>query len=284
MSVTTLAEVQGQIQQFWSPMFTKELRAAQLLGALVNKDYKGAIKKGGDTVTVSQVNAPNGQLLTVGTDADSFSPEALSMTEIEIKADKRAVASYEFEDLVSIQSLIDEGNSEVMDSLVYAMNNQINEYLYSLVAPSAATPDHEIVSTDMNANQVSDIRKLAGQAKWLKNKPWYGLIDPSYYKDVLDDTTLSSTEYGATDSPVIGGEVALKRFGFYLFEDNSRSEDYGLFFHPDFLHLVQQTEVQVKISDLHSQNKFGYNMSVDLVFGAKLGIAGNVKHIRVQGS
>ena len=282
MATTTLAEVQYQIQTIWSPLFMKELRESLLLGALVNKDYEGEIKKKNDTVRVSQINAPTGQLKTVGTDADSFSAEAMSTSYVDIKADKRAVAAYEVEDLVDIQSQIGNQNSEVRASLLYAVQKQINDYLYTLVSPSAATPDHILNGiTDMNAAQVSAVRKLAAQAKWLKNKPWYALLDPSYYSDVLDDTTLSSTEYGATDVPVFGGEVGLKRFGFSMYEDNSRSEDYGLFFHPDFMHLVMQTMPTFKVSDLHSNKQFGYVLSVDLIFGAKLGIDGDVKHIKV---
>jgi len=283
MTTTTLADVSEQIQKYWSPMFTKELRESLLLGSLVNKEYDGEIKKGGDTVYVSQVNAPNGQLLTVGTDADAFSTEAVSTSRIAIQANKRAVAAYEFEDLVSLQSQIDMERSDVRESLMFAMNKQINDYLYSLVSPSTATPDHELVSTDMNAAQLSAIRKLAAQAKWGAGA-WYGLTDPSYYSDILDDTTLSSADYGATDAPIIGGQLARNRFGFSILEDNSRSEDYGLFFHPDFMHMVMQQAVQVKVSDLHAQKKFGFVLSVDVVFGAALGIDGDKKHIRVQGS
>ena len=98
MSATTLAEVSAQIQKYWSPLFTKQLRESLLLGSLVDRKYNGQINRGGDTVRVSQVNAPTGQLLTVGTDADSFNSEAISTNYIDIKADKRAVSSYEFQD------------------------------------------------------------------------------------------------------------------------------------------------------------------------------------------
>ena len=283
MSVTTLTEVQYQIQKYWAPVFTKQLRESLLLGALINKDYQGDLKRQGDTVRVSQVNAPTGQLLTVGTNADSFSTEAISTSYIDIVADKRAVAAYEFEDLVSLQSQLSLDKPEVRESLMFAMNKQINDYLYTLVSPSTATPDHEIASVaDLNVGQLSAIRVLAGQAKWATNKRWYGLVDPQYYGDLMDDTTLAGADYGASDSPIISGKLALNRFGFSIFEDNSRSADYGLFFHPDFMHLVMQDEVQVKISDLHSQKRFGYVLSVDVVFGAKQGINGNVKCIRVQ--
>ena len=285
MSVTTLAEVANQIQKYWSPLFTKQLRESLLLGGLVDKKYQGAIARQGDTVRVSQVNAPTGQLLTVGTDADSFASEAISTSYIDIKADKRAVAAYEFQDLVELQSQISQSNPEVMEALRFAMAKQINDYLYSLVSPSTSAPDHSISGvTDFNASQLAAVRTLAAQAKWPDMPGWYGLLDPQYYGDMLNATTLVSSDYGASDAPLIGGKVALKRYGFSLIEDNSRSADQGLFFHPDFMHMVTQSEVQVKISDLHSQKKFGVVMSVDMVFGAKLGINGNVKHIKVFNS
>lgn len=280
-NATTLTEVAYQVQNYWSPLFTKQLRESLLLGSLVNKQYQGSIAKGGDRVRVSQVNAPTGQLLTVGTDADSFSSDAISTSYVDIVADKRAVASYKFQDLVELQSQIDQQNPAVMESLKFAMAKQVNDYLYTLVSPSTSSPDHSIASvTDFNAAQLSACRVLAAQAKWAPGS-WYALLDPQYYGDILNAATLTSSDYGASDAPVVGGAVALPRFGFNIFEDNSRSADYGLLFHPDFMHMVMQQEVQVKISDLHALGQFGVLMSVDLVFGAKLGINGNVKHIKV---
>lgn len=296
MAVTNIGDVSAQIQKFWAPMFTKELREDLLLGGLINREYQGDLQRQGDTVKVSQINAPSGNLLTVGTDADTFSTEQLSTTQIEIVANKRAVAAYEFEDLVMLQSQIDAQDSELRASLMHAMNKQINNHLYSLVAPSSSSPDHVLNSvSDFNAAQVAAVRKLAAQARWGKEKGWWILADPSYYGDMLDDATLSSADFGAQDAPVIGGQLARQRFGFNILEDNSdgildidsansATEDVALIFHPDFMHLVMQSEVQVKISDLHAQKKFGFVMSVDVVFGAKLGIDGDNKHITAVAS
>lgn len=285
MTTTGLGDVTYQIQKYWAQVFTKQLRESLLLGGLVDKKYQGQIQRQGDTVTVSQINAPAGQLLTVGTNADSFSPEAISTSYVQIVADKRAVASYEFQDLVELQSQISQENPEVMNALMYAMSKQINDYLWSLVSPSTSAPDHDIASvSDFNASQLSACRVLSAQAKWPFVPGWYALLDPQYYGDVLNAATLTSSDYGASDTPVISGQVGLKRFGYAIYEDNSRAADHALLFHPDFLHMVTQQEVQVKISDLHAQKKFGVVMSVDMVFGAKLGINGNVKHIKVYNS
>jgi hypothetical protein len=105
------------------------------------------------------------------------------------------------------------------------------------------------------------------------------LLDPSYYSDILNAQTLTSSDYVGDEAPVIGGQVVKQRYGFNLLEDNSMGTDKGLFFHPDFLHLVMQQEPRFKVSDLHPNKKFGYVISVDIVFGAALGINGNLKHI-----
>jgi|SRR3990167_1740294 len=282
-AVTTLTEVTNQIQKFWSPLFMEELRATMLLGSLVNREYQGEIREGGDTVYVSQINAPTGQLKTVGTDADTFEPEALSMSRISIQASKRAVGAFKFQDLAVLQSQLESEESQIRQALLFAVDSQINTYLYSLVAPSTSSPDHELSSvTDLNNAQLSAIRVLAGEAKWDRLKPWYGLCSPAHYMDIADDTQLGSSDYVGEDKPLLSGRLGMPRYGFNIFEDTSRSGDYSIFFHPDFMHLVTQKEVQFKISDLHPLGQFGYQISADVIFGAALGISGSVKHIRAQ--
>lgn len=282
MSTTTLTEVQAQIQQFWAPLFVKELRESLLLGALVNKDYDGDIKKRGDTVKVSQIIAPKGKLRTVGVDADSFSAEPLETKQIEIKADKRATAAFKFEDLVEVQSQIGDEKSEIRTSLLFSVDKQINDHLYTLVNPQTSPFNNDVTGvTDFNATQMQNIRKLAGQNKWLKSKGWWLLADPSYHSDLLGAVTLTSADH-VPDRPLVGGEIPTKRFNFNILEDNSRPVDFGLAFHPDFLHLVTQLTANFEISSLHSQERFGFVMSVNILFGAKLGIDGQALHIRIK--
>lgn len=286
MPLNDVAVVTDQIQKKWAPIFMKELRESLLLGGLVNKDYEGAIGSQGDTVKVSQLNAAAGQLRTVGTDADVFDSEQMSWEQVEVKADKRAVAAFEVAELAQLQSQLDspEGQSELRKSLMFAVEKQVNNYLWSLVAPSSSSPDHLLASTaTLDASVLGSVRTLAARAKWLRDGKWYGLLTPGYYQDVLNAQTMTSSDYIGGEQPVIGGQIVNKRFGFNLLEDNSRThaDDKAIFFHPDFVHMVMQKAPQFKVSDLHSQKKFGYLISVDLIFGAKLGIDGAVKHIAV---
>lgn len=288
MATTELADVNQQIKKYWSDLFMPELRESNPLMALVDKTYDGEIKRMGDTVKVSQVKKPAGETKIIGAAGDNtFTPEKLSTDYVDIKADRRFVASYKFEDLVGLQSQITEERSEIREALVDAMNTQINNYLYSLVAPAAGQALTGVAS--MDASTLKAIRVIAGKQKWPKSPGWYALLSPDYYGDLLDSTTLTSSDYVA-DQPRVGGEVVTRRYGFNVIEDNSDGlaavsptpgNPSALFFHPAYCHMVTQMAARFKVSDLHSNEEFGYVISVDMIAGAAIGIEGDKMHVSV---
>lgn len=286
MSATLLSDVSNQVQKFWAPTFMPQLKEQVLLPNLMNKDYEGEIKRGGDTVYVSQINRPSAQRKTVGSGAESFSSQQLSTSRISVVANQRITASYELEDLTDLQSQLTKENSAIKQALLDSIEIELNNYCYSLVAPSTSSPDHSIASvTDFNLAQVVAMRNLAAQAKWKKDN-WWLLVDPIFMGDLLDDTTLTSGDY-APDSPMVGGQFALKRFGFNILEDNSAGiltlsstgQDVALGFHSDFAHLVMQRQPTIQVSSLHPNKQHGYLISVDILVGGALGVDGASKHI-----
>lgn len=288
---TTLEDVQDQAQQFWSPRFAKELRETTLLPSLVNREYTGDLQNLGDTVRVSQIVSPDGELLTISKDANlheagRFRPEPLRTIKVDVPANYRAVASFEIEDLVDLQTQIGAQKSEMMDSMKFTIERILNRTLYGLVAPSSSNPDHITNSAaTMSAAVLAAERVKAGNAKWDKLKPWFSLMTPGYWGDFIQDTKLANADYHA-DNVIIGANGFRQRMGFLCAEDNSMPSNtpagFALQFHPDFLYLVMQQEPRVLISSTHSNGKFGYIISVDMVFGAILGIQGALKHTTVS--
>ncbi len=296
MGSTLLADVSDQVQKFWSPMMQSELLETNILANLTNREYQGDIKKEGDTVYVSQIDRPTATRKTVGEGHEYFSTNKLSTQRVAITADQVISVSYEFDDLVDLQSQIGSADSMIRQSMVEAINIELNNYLYSLVSPSTLSPDHLVDSvTDFNASQLNSVRKLASQAKWMKTGGWYGLLDPQYYSDLLNAATLTSTD-NVNEQPVVGGVFGTRRFNFNLFEDNSdglisamkrldgsstATEDAGLFFHPDFMGTVMSEDITFKVGDLVSNKQFGYVIVAKMVVGAKLLNDGDLKHIFV---
>lgn len=293
MSATLVNELSEQAQKFWAPITQDSLMETTLLPSLTNKEYEGQIKRGGDTVYVSMVNRPTAERKTVGSGSEAFSSQKLTTSRVAIVADQRITASFELEDLVDIQTQLGdpEGKSKIRQVLEEALAIELNKYCYSKVSPSTSAPDHLLTGVaTMDASQILSIRALAAQAKWMQSGGWWLLVDPSYMNDILSAQTLTSSDYVGDDRPVIGGQVANRRFGFNILEDNSAGlltlspalagAEVGLAFHPDFLYLVTGAP-QYKISDLHSNHQHGYLVSVDMWCGAALGLEGNVKHVQV---
>lgn len=273
MSSTTFNYVDttlGLVQDFWNPIFEKELRENTLWpGLLHDPNYSMEKVKGGDTYKISEIKKPTSTIRTIGTDADSFDSNVLQSVQSNLVVNKRCVSSFEFEDLAVVMSQLEQQDSEIREALLSDVKEQANDWIKSLISPSASAPDHVISSVaDFNNAQLSAVRTLAAAAKWGQSMPKYLLADPSYFSDLLDDTTLSAANnMGIPSSPVLEGRFVYKRYGFNIVEDDSLSTDTAFAFLPSFMKVILGAP-RFKISDLHAQKKFGYILSVDFPMGA----------------
>jgi hypothetical protein len=273
MSQTSFSYVDstlGLVEDFWSPIFERELRENTLWpGLLYDPNYTMEKVKGGDTFKISRINKPSSSIRSIGTNADSFDTNVLSSTQVDLQVNKRAVSAYEFEDLSVLMSQLEQQDSEIRNALLADVREQLNDHIKSLIVPSASAPDHTLTSvTDFSLAQLSIVRTLAAAAKWGSAEPWYLLAAPSYYSDMLDDTTLGASDsMGIDKSPVLEGRFVMKRMGFNIIEDDSLATDTAFAFIPSFLKVIFG-QPRFKISDLHGQKKFGYIISVDLPCGA----------------
>lgn len=288
MSATLLANVLDQVQTFWSDIFVPEFKEMAKLPSLVSRDYEGEIGPGGNEVKISQVVTPTASRKTIGTPGyENYSSTTLQTNQVSIKADQIIEAGFEIGSLVQLQSQIKSERSEIRSALLKALEIEMNNWLYSLVAPSASAPDHTIDSvTDFNANQLLAARKIAADQHWPEGENWL-LASSSYINDMLAVAGLTGADF-VSDNPVMTGRLVAQRFGLNIMEDTSAgmkhvsptkaTTDLALLFHPSFMYLVMQMQPTFKLSDLHSSRKRGYLLTVELVAGAKLGIDGDKKH------
>jgi hypothetical protein len=274
MSVTTYNQVDAVnelVADFWSPIFMKELREQTLWsGLLQDPNYTLEKIKGGDTFRISRINKPTTTIRTIGTDADSFDTNVLSSTQVDLKVNRRAASAFEFEDLGILLSQLEQQDSEIREALLADVREQANDYIKGLISPSTSSPDHTIASvTDFNLAELSGVRLLAAAAKWgSTGEPWYLLVDPTFMSDLLDDTTLGAADtMGISQSPMLEGKFVFKRMNFNIVEDDSLSTDTGFAFIPSFMKVILG-QPRFKVSDLHSNKKFGFIISVDFPIGA----------------
>lgn len=262
------AQLANLIPTAWSPLMYQELRSKVAFLNLFSRDYEGAISEVGDTVKISQILAPTGEVLT--DDTATFTPEDLTVRSLSVTANRRAVASVEITDLAKLQSI--EFQMEVMNGLVYSIQKQIeNDIITNMLVPSAAAPDHQVApasASDLTATDVVGLRTLLALQKVPFDGNMFFACDPSYYSDLMVKQQVVGAEYGSIND-LMAGEVK-QLSGFKVFEHNGLAVDTGVAFHTSAVQLVIQQGVNVKISDLHANKKFGYLISADIVYGRLL--------------
>jgi hypothetical protein len=294
MSATLVRELEDQIQKFWSPLFVPELKENAVLPNLINTTFSGDLQSYGDTVKVSMINNANGTRQQIKNDGShtSIISEKLKTQQVGIVADQIFSASFELDSLTDLQSQIGSpaGQSRIREALLKGVELQINEYIYSLVAPIGSGPNqvrNGIAAYDFN--QLMTDRGIAAKRKWAQGDR-YILLDPEFYGDFISAEKNSSADYVGSDLPLIGGQRPISRAGFLVLEDNSDAMRQlsptgafknGLAFHRDWCYMVAQAMPTFKLSDLHGNKNRGYLLTVDMVGGAKLGLEGDKKHIQI---
>lgn len=266
--VNGVNDLANLIPEIWSPNIFQELRNNLLLANVFNRDYEGELANLGDVVRVNTIIAPEAELLT--DDKQTFSSEQMEVTQQTITVNKRASAAFEFTSLAQLQSQSFE--MDAREALVYALMKKIEQDMISILIPSSTTPDHLIAPTaasDLAAIDIAYIRTLMSKALIPRSNRFL-FLDPQYYGDLITKQTIASRDFVPAGSPTSTGLLTEPLYGFTIGEHDLLPADVGYAIHRSACTMVMQQGVRLKISDLHTQKKYGYLMSADIVYGIKL--------------
>jgi hypothetical protein len=278
MGVNGKTELDYMIPEIWSAKMYQELRNDVMFANIFSREYEGSIASFGDTVNVQQIVAPTGEIIT--DDKAQFNSSTMQVNRIAITANKRASAAFEFTDLAQLQSM--SFQAEAQEALVYAIRLKLESDIIAALVPSASAPDHQIApasASDLASADLGSIRTLLSVAKVpVSNRSL--LLSPSYYGDLLSKTQVTSSDFVSGGNSAQGG-VLSQFMGFSIMEHNLLGADIGYAVHPSAMLLVMQQDIRIKISDLHSQNKYGYLLSADMVYGFTL--ADDKRLVKISG-
>lgn len=263
-TVNGKAELINFIPQIWSPLIYQELRHKVAYLNLFSRDYEGEIKEKGDTVKINTIIAPQGEILT--NDKDSFNPEELENSQIELKADRRAVASFEITDMAKLQSL--EFQQEAINALVYSIQLQMEKDIQSIMAANPLNEINALIGADFDVKDVIALRTKLRNQLVPADENLYLALSPEFYGSLMSKNMVVGSDFGSVND-LMAGDVK-KLAGFKVFEHDLELGQKARAFHTTAILLAMQTSVNVKISDLHAQKKFGYLVSADIVYGRKL--------------
>jgi len=279
LGATKIGDVQNQVQKYWAPLGASQLVQTNKFANVINRDYENTINEGGDTVYVSVYKPMTASKKTIGVDADTYTPSKVQLVRTPIVADTVIEHSIELGSLAQLQSQLDIADSKLRSTMIQAISDKLNAHLYSYVKSSFTDgTDGDSGVATLDKSTLKAARLYAGQKKWARDGNWFAFLDPSYWSDLLVDSTLASVDY-VGETPIASASEFRKLLDFNCTEDNSLPNTTGLAFHRDFLYLVMQKGMTWKVSDLHSSLKRGFLLSAEIVVGAKLNqYAGNDLH------
>jgi hypothetical protein len=281
-NITLVSELANQVPQAWSPLTVDELKARAQLTALTNRDYEGQIANPGDRVHITQFQVGTADRRAIGSGHEQFSPQQLNSARKSLIVDQVIDHVIELDDLVPLQTQLTNPESELRIKMETELALKMDAYLFSLVSASTSSPDHLLGGvTDFNATAIGNCRKLAAKAKWSKTEPWYTLLDPQYYQDLLGTSTMVSNDYVDEKTPTVAGQFVQQRWGFNILENNddnflsldtgaAATQDVGLSFVPSFMHSVYGN-VEWFLTDNRPAGKYTAYLGVRVLAGAVIG-------------
>jgi hypothetical protein len=167
-----------------------ELRNKVAFLNFFSREYEGAIRTVGDTVKIQQLVAPSAEILT--SDKAQFNTLPVTVSNIDVVANKRAVAAVEVTDMAMLQSL--DFQEELQNSLVYAVRKKIEQDIIASLIPSASAPDHQIApaaASALAAVDLATLRTLLSTAL-VPTEQRALFLAPSYYGDLMVSTQVMS--------------------------------------------------------------------------------------------
>lgn len=271
-NVSGVADNPDMIPEIWSPIIYEELRERLAWLNIFSREYEGEITDRGDQVTVNQIVAPKAQRLT--DDKTKFATSKLQTNSFKIVADKTAIASFEITNRKKLQSI--DFQVQAIDALTFSIMEDLEDFILSLLRDnldpqldftiSNSGPTGEMIARDVTKLRAG-LSKI-GKVPFGDGQTFLG-VDPDGYGDLMGQEKVSSADFSGGVNSLISGEVN-RLAGFGAFEHNKQNsyETFGV--HRSALQMVLQEAAQVKISDLHSNNKLGHLVSAHMHYGAEL--------------
>lgn len=281
-NITLVTELADQVPKAWSPLTVDELKSRAMMMQLTNRDYEGQVARPGDSVYITQFQVGTADRRQVGSGHEQFSPQQLNSARKQLVMDQVIDHVIELDDLVPLQTQLTNPESELRMKMERELALKADAYIFSLINPSTSSPDHLIGgTTDFNATEIGRNRRLASQANWSMNEPWYQILDPQYYSDLLGASTMVSNDYVDEKTPTVAGQFVQQRYGFNILENNhsafltldtgaSATQDVGLAFCPSFLHTAYGA-VEWFVTDNRPAGKYTAYLGVKMLMGAVIG-------------
>ena len=157
---------------------------------------------------------------------------------------------------------------ELKDKCIFSILKKLEADLIAAISPSASAPDHQIAydsGTTLALADILEAKELLDEADCPMDDRQM-VLGSEQYNDLFNITAFTSRDFVPSGSPVSSGQIQVPVAGFKV-HLGTRVADTAYFFHPSFMTMAMQRELEISMHDLGSQGIRGQRLNVDLLYG-----------------
>lgn len=261
---------QSFISEIWSAQVLVSLKKAQRYAqaGVVNRNYEGEIRNGGDTVRVRSISRPTISTYTKG---GTLTYEQLTDAQRALTVDQQKSFSFVVDDIDKAQN--GGAMQEAADEAAYGLRDLADQYVAALY--TGAQTANQIGTVSVTSGDIAYTQLLALKTKLDEaNVPDEGrwAIVPSWYEGLLlNNDKFVRVDASGTDEGLRNGRIG-RAAGFTVLMSNNAplvtGDDYAVM--AGVPGAISYAEQIVEMEALRLQTTFGTGVRGLHVYGAKL--------------
>lgn len=264
--ITAELEASAIVPEVWSGKFFDVALPALPFNGSVSRDYEGEIQDMGDTVNISTV--PEFDEAIDLAESARNDADAVTISQQQLVINHRLVKDFIVTKRAQLQSL--PMMDKLRDHAVFAILKKMHSIILGDIAPSTAAPDHDASFDSGTTLALIDIvnGKKALDAADCPSMGRKMNCGTSQFNDLFLISGFTSRDYIPQGSPLPSGEIATPVLGFEV-DMSSELGDTAYLFHPSFMTMAIQEDLDVRAYDLGVEGKRAARVNTDLLFGVK---------------
>lgn len=259
-------ELSVLVPEIWSSKYYDVLLAELPMADTMSKDYEGEIKSLGDTVNVSQF-PEFGDAVELAEDQRNDA-SSITVSQIQLAINKRVAQDFIITNTAMLQSL--PAVQKLQELAIYSIMKKIQSLIIALIVPSASTPDHTLAYDSGTTLALADALEakelLDNQDVPMSNR--HLCFGAAQMNDLFNVTGFTSTDFGASNAPLINGGLPSQILGF-MPHFSSLFGNTSYWYHSSFFQMASQQGMNVSQYDLGVDGKRAQRINCDTLLGLK---------------
>lgn len=259
-------ELSVLVPEIWSSKYYDVLLAELPMADTMSKDYEGEIQSLGDTVNVSQF-PEFGDAVELAEDQRNDA-SSITVSQIQLVINKRVAQDFIITNTAMLQSL--PAVQKLQELAIYSIMKKIQSLIIALIVPSASAPDHSIAYDSGTTLALADALEakelLDNQDVPMSNR--HLCFGAAQMNDLFNVTGFTSTDFGASNAPLINGGLPSQILGF-MPHFSSLFGNTTYWYHSSFFQMASQQGMNVSQYDLGVDGKRAQRINCDTLLGLK---------------